>query len=119
MSRPIVAMPSIVKRFGGACAVNHVNFNAMPGEIHALLGGNGAGKSTLNKILAGVHSADAGAISVHGKPVDPRAELRDGSVCDWQSSRIAIHAGQEFSRNLRVRPPTNSARRTAPAWSLG
>jgi ABC-type branched-subunit amino acid transport system ATPase component len=118
MSRPIVAMPSIVKRFGGACAVNHVNFNAMPGE-HSLLGGNGAGKSTPNKILAGVHSADAGAISVHGKPVDPRPELHDGSVCDWQSSRIAIRAGQEFSRNRRVRPPTNSARRTAPAWSPG
>jgi ABC-type sugar transport system ATPase subunit len=80
MSRPIVAMPSTVKRFGGACPVNYVNFNAAPGDIHALLGGNGAGKSTPNKILADVHSADAGVISVHGKPVDPRTELHGGNA---------------------------------------
>jgi ABC-type sugar transport system ATPase subunit len=44
MSRPIVVMPNVVTRFCGTCAVNYVNFNVMPDEVHALLGGHGAGK---------------------------------------------------------------------------
>lgn len=56
----------IVKRFGGAMALDAVNFECRRGEVHALLGENGAGKSTLIKILTGALPCDSGAVVVDG-----------------------------------------------------
>ncbi len=61
---PTVVMKGISKRFGGVQALDGVDFEARPGEVHALMGENGAGKSTLVKILSGAYSRDAGEISV-------------------------------------------------------
>ncbi len=71
-----VSMLGIVKRFPGLVANDHVDFDLRSGEVHALLGENGAGKSTLMNILAGIYRADAGVITVEGRPYDP-ASPRD------------------------------------------
>lgn len=63
---PLVSMQGIVKRFGSVTALDGVDFDLNPGEIHALLGENGAGKSTLMQILSGVHRADSGSILMNG-----------------------------------------------------
>src|SRR3954466_16002832 len=65
----IISMRGIVKTFGGTRAVDHVDFDIREGEVHALLGGNGAGKSTLIKVLAGVHTPDAGRILLADRAV--------------------------------------------------
>jgi len=77
----VVQMRSIVKRFPGVLANDHVNFDLRLGEIHALLGENGAGKSTLMNILAGLYRQDTGTIYVNGKQVV------------FSSPRDAINAG--------------------------
>ena len=74
--RPILAVRGLTKRFGGTEALRSVDFTVLRGEIHALLGANGAGKSTLIKILAGVHPADGGTISLSGHPLDPHTMKR-------------------------------------------
>lgn len=66
---PALRMSGVSKHYGGALALSGVDFDVMPGEIHALLGENGAGKSTLAKLIAGVTGPSAGTIEVSGELV--------------------------------------------------
>jgi ribose transport system ATP-binding protein len=70
MTDPILRMEGIVKRFAGATALDHVDFELRRGEVHALVGENGAGKSTLIKIMTGAYRRDGGQMWLEGEPVD-------------------------------------------------
>jgi ribose transport system ATP-binding protein len=59
----------MTKSFPGVRALEDVQLDLRPSEVHALVGENGAGKSTLVKILSGVYQADRGAIWLSGAPV--------------------------------------------------
>jgi simple sugar transport system ATP-binding protein len=54
------------KRFGAVQAVDGVDLELVPGEIHALVGENGAGKSTLAAIAYGAVRPDAGTVTASG-----------------------------------------------------
>ena len=79
--RPILSMAGIVKEFPGVRALDGVDLEVVPGEVHCLLGQNGAGKSTLIKVLAGAHQPDEGTITWQGEQVrlsTPMAAMRLG-----------------------------------------
>ncbi len=69
MTKPILEMSHISKRFDMTQALDDVSLNLYPGEIHALLGENGAGKSTLIKVMTGIYKADRGEMRLGGEPV--------------------------------------------------
>ena len=69
---PILAVQGVTKRFGPNEVLKNVSVALDAQEIRAICGENGAGKSTLVKIITGVHSADAGVVSVDGQPVEVR-----------------------------------------------
>jgi general nucleoside transport system ATP-binding protein len=66
-SAPALATRGVTKRFPGVLANDHVSFEVMPGEIHALLGENGAGKTTLCNVLTGLYRPDDGYVEVGGQ----------------------------------------------------
>lgn len=79
----IVEMRGITKRFGGVTALDAVDFEIYPREIHGLCGDNAAGKSTLVKILSGAETPTEGEILIDSKPVQ------------FNTPRDAKHAGIE------------------------
>jgi ABC-type sugar transport system ATPase subunit/ribose/xylose/arabinose/galactoside ABC-type transport system permease subunit len=54
--------------FPGVRALDGVDFDVRPGEVHALIGENGAGKSTLIKILSGEIAEYGGEVRIDGAP---------------------------------------------------
>ena len=70
----VIEARGIVKRFGGAVAVNNVSVAVREGEIHAVVGENGAGKSTLMRVLAGIIEQDSGEVVVDGKSLESGAK---------------------------------------------
>ncbi|MBM3678959.1 MAG: ATP-binding cassette domain-containing protein, partial [Actinobacteria bacterium] len=88
---PALSAHGITKRFPGVVANDDVDFDAAPGEVHALLGENGAGKSTLSNILTGLYHADAGELRIDGRPVrfdSPRRALEAGICMVHQHFRL-------------------------------
>ncbi len=119
-------MRGITKRFGDVTALDCVDFDLAPGEIHALLGENGAGKSTLMNVLRGLTPPTAGTI------------MLDGHSARFASPQDAAQAGigmvhQHFllvppftvAENLALasldrRPPLREARNIAQrlGWAI-
>ena len=62
--------------------------------MHALIGENGAGKSTLMNVLAGALAADAGTITIDGRPYRPASPLdasRHGIALIHQELSLCPH----------------------------
>jgi ribose transport system ATP-binding protein len=99
---PLLIIRALSKRFTATLALDRVDFDVRPREVHALLGQNGAGKSTLIKILAGVYDGDEGEIRLR-REVAPRGERLPGvafihqdlGLVEWMSvaENVAIQTG--------------------------
>ena len=97
----VVEMRNIVKAFPGVLALNSVNFQLRPGEVHVLLGENGAGKSTLIKVLSGAYKTDSGEILVDGQVVSistPQDALDQGLRFIYQELSLAKNL--DIARNM-------------------
>lgn len=70
---PAIELVDIVKTYPGVTALDGVSFDALQGEIHAVVGENGAGKSTLLKVIVGMAVPDSGQIRIDGREVRPRS----------------------------------------------
>jgi len=66
---PILKARNLVKRYGRVTALDHCDFELMPGEILGVIGDNGAGKSTLIKTLCGAVIPDQGEVFLEGEKV--------------------------------------------------
>src|SRR3954469_6805670 len=91
---PILELRGIRKSFPGVVALDGVDLELVPGEVHVLLGENGAGKSTLMKIISGAVPRDSGEILVEGNAVEiagPRAAQALGIGIIYQEFNLIPH----------------------------
>ena len=72
MSEYRLEVRGITKVFPGTVALDHVQLQVRPGEVHALCGENGAGKSTLMNIIGGVFPPTEGEVFFEGEPIAPK-----------------------------------------------
>ena len=72
-----VHVQAVTKRYGQREVLNGVDLRIEPGEFVTIVGRSGCGKSTLLRLLAGLESADTGAITFDGEPhADHRRDVR-------------------------------------------
>ena len=97
-------MKQITKSFGNNVVLNHVDFSAEKGRVHALVGENGAGKSTLMKILAGLFAPDSGDIFIDGRKVNissPKKAQTLGIAMIYQN--ICLFPDLNIGENVFIR----------------
>jgi ribose transport system ATP-binding protein len=111
---PLLEMRGIVKQFPGVRALDGVDLDVRPGEVHCLLGQNGAGKSTLIKVLSGAHQPDEGTVRWRGEPAhvsSPHDAIALGIATIYQELDLVpglsvadnVHLGRELSNGGFVR----------------
>lgn len=112
MTIQLLNVEGAYKRFGGVHALSGASLVVNEGEIVGLLGENGAGKSTLVKTLAGLHSLDAGTVSISGRPFvqgNPRAAREQGVAIIYQEP--SLFPDLSLAENVFVgRQPTTGGR---------
>jgi branched-chain amino acid transport system ATP-binding protein len=66
MSRALLSLEGLQKRFGGIVATDALTLEVHEGEVHSVIGPNGAGKTTLVAQVSGLLAPDAGSIRFDG-----------------------------------------------------
>lgn len=97
----LIRLDQVSKDYGSYRALSDINLSVRAGEVTCVLGDNGAGKSTLIKILAGLHPASAGTMSVAGEEVSfgsPREALDAGIATVYQD--LAVVGQMSVWRNF-------------------
>ena len=110
--RPLLECRSMGMRFSGVTALEGVDFDLHPGEVHGLVGCNGAGKSTLMKILAGANPDHEGTVLLDGQELSlstPREAQACGIAMVYQD--LSGIGALSVAENLFLgRQPTRAGR---------
>jgi ABC-2 type transport system ATP-binding protein len=75
---PAVRARGVTKSFGAVIALDGVDLDVAPGQVHGVIGPNGAGKTTLLGLVLGLAVADRGTLEILGHPVRRTLTLPDG-----------------------------------------
>lgn len=74
MSKVVLRVKNLTKKFGKRVAVDDVSFDIFEGEIFGFLGPNGAGKTTTIRLIAGLAKPDHGNILICGYSIKNQYE---------------------------------------------
>ena len=86
-----IVLRNVVLSFGGVRAVDGVDLDIKPGEIHGLIGPNGSGKTTILNVISGYYRPEAGDVTLNGTPLDPgkpESRAARGIARTFQTPRI-------------------------------
>lgn len=103
MSKPLLELTGVTKRFGGFTALDGVDLVVHPGERLGLIGPNGSGKSTLVNCISGTLRNEVGSIRLDGRDIgsdSPHRRTRLGLSRTFQIPRP--FASMSVQDNLRI-----------------
>jgi spermidine/putrescine transport system ATP-binding protein len=86
-----VRLVDLVKRFGDAVAVDHINLEVGDGEFFSLLGPSGCGKTTTLRMIGGFEQPTSGTIELQGKDVTWLPPYRRNVNTVFQSYALFPH----------------------------
>jgi branched-chain amino acid transport system ATP-binding protein len=69
MTKPLLEVRGVTKKFAGLVANDDVSFSVNEGELVSIIGPNGAGKSTLFACVTGFQKPNAGSIKYCGQEI--------------------------------------------------
>ena len=86
-------------------ALDDVDLDVAPGQVHGLVGPNGAGKTTLLALLLGLAQADGGELEIFGSPVRRTLALPAGvaGFVDGPGLYPSLTARQNLAALARLR----------------
>ena len=96
---PVLEATGLRKSFRDLIAVDGVGFHIDEGETYGLLGPNGAGKTTTISMVCGLLEADAGSVTVDGRPMSPAATAAKASI-GYVPQDLAIYPDLTARENL-------------------
>jgi len=74
-----LTLHNVALSFGGVRAIDGLDLEIRPGEVHGLIGPNGSGKTTTLNVISGYYAPQSGEVRVGGATLPPRApHLRAG-----------------------------------------
>jgi ribose/xylose/arabinose/galactoside ABC-type transport system permease subunit/ABC-type branched-subunit amino acid transport system ATPase component len=103
----VFSCSGLSKRYGALQAVRDVGFDVRRGEIVCLLGDNGAGKSSVIKMITGVVRPDAGALTLHGEPLEissPTDARKAGIETVYQDLALCPNLGASLNLVVGAEP---------------
>ena len=105
-SQPLLSANAVSMRYGDKQALQELDLEISAGESVGLLGLNGAGKSTLLKVMAGVHVAQHGSVSICGldlqeQPIKYRRQLGYAPDTPPVYKEFTVREYLRFSARLR------------------
>src|SRR5215469_12564898 len=77
---PIISGKDLRARYGDREILHGLDFDIMPGETIAILGGSGSGKSTLLRTMVGLEKPSSGSIRVSGTNLAAASASEMGEV---------------------------------------
>lgn len=101
ISKDVIRVDNLVKKFGDFTANDHLSFRVKKGEIFGFLGANGAGKTTAIKILCGLSSPTEGQVEVAGYDVEFQTEKVKRSI-GYMSQKFSLYDDLTVFENIRL-----------------
>jgi ABC-type branched-subunit amino acid transport system ATPase component/ABC-type branched-subunit amino acid transport system permease subunit len=86
-----ILLKGIVLSFGGVRAIDGLDLEVAPGQVHGLIGPNGSGKTTTLNVISGFYHPEAGSVTLGGGPLPmdaPQTRAASGIARTFQTPRI-------------------------------
>jgi ABC-type branched-subunit amino acid transport system ATPase component len=88
-------LTGIVLAFGGVRAIDGVDLDVAPGQVHGLIGPNGSGKTTTLNVISGYYTPEEGTLVLGASPLPqgaPQQRAGFGIARTFQTPRIVGEA---------------------------
>ena len=111
----VLNVDSVSRSFGDRAVLKNVSFPVTGGRLTGFVGANGAGKTTTMRIILGVLAADAGEVTLDGRPLTRAIRHRFGYMPEERGlyPTMTVHDQVVYLGRLHGLSSADAERRTS------